>query len=68
MDQNVDSIDDSSSEFKIFGSEIRSSFGWDSSPNLYTGFWGRIGVSSYVTKTQGQMVFSMLLQGVRQML
>ena len=54
VDQNVDSIDDSSSEFKIFGSEIRSSFGWDSSPNLYTGFWGRIGVSSYVTKTQGQ--------------
>ena len=37
-----------------FGYELRSSAGWKTSPNMASGFWGRIGFSSYITYTEGQ--------------
>ena len=43
-----------SSGFNLFGYELRKSAGWDTSPDIATGFFGRIGFSSYVTHTQGQ--------------
>ena len=44
----------SEKKFKLFGTEIRESDGWDTSPNFYSGYLGRIGFSAYVTRTQGQ--------------
>ena len=38
----------------MFGYELRTSAGWDTSPDIATSFFGRIGFSSYVTHTQGQ--------------
>ena len=43
-----------SSGFNLFGYELRTSAGWDTSPDIATSFFGRIGFSSYVTYTQGQ--------------
>ena len=43
-----------SSGFNLFGYELRTSAGWDTSPDIATSFFGRIGFSSYVTHTQGQ--------------
>ena len=43
-----------SSGFNLFGYELRTSTGWDTSPDIATSFFGRIGFSSYVTYTQGQ--------------
>ena len=43
-----------SSGFNLFGYELRTSAGWDTSPDIATSFWGRIGFSSYITHTQGQ--------------
>lgn len=40
--------------FNLFGYESRGSAGWEASPEMLTGFLGRIGISSYVTRTQGQ--------------
>ena len=40
--------------FNLFGSELRTSAGWNTSPDIATSFFGRIGFSSYVTHTQGQ--------------
>ena len=42
------------SGFNLFGCELRTSAGWDTSPYIATSFFGRIGFSSYVTHTQGQ--------------
>ena len=43
-----------SSGFNLFGYEFRTSAGWDTSPDIATSFFGRIGFSSYVTNTKGQ--------------
>ena len=43
-----------SSGFNLFGYELRTSTGWDTSPDIATSFFGRIGFSSYFTHTQGQ--------------
>ena len=43
-----------SGRFHLFGYELRHSAGWDTSPDIATGFFGRIGFSSYETQTQGQ--------------
>lgn len=42
-----------SSGFNLFGYELRKSAGWNNSPYIATGFFGRIGFSSYITHTQG---------------
>ena len=42
------------SGFNLFGYELRTSAGWDNSPDIATNFFARIGISSYVTHTQGQ--------------
>ncbi len=39
--------------FNLFGYELRTSTGWDNSPDINTGFFGIIGSSSYTTYTQG---------------
>ena len=41
-------------KFYLFGSETRKSTGWETSASIATSFWGRIGISSYVTHTLGQ--------------
>ena len=41
-------------KFYLFGSETRKSAGWETSASIATSFWGRIGISSYVTHTLGQ--------------
>ena len=46
------------SGINLFGYELRTSSGWNTSPDIATGFFGRIGFSSYVAHTQGQ--FGML--------
>ena len=38
----------------LFGYELRDSFGMDSSHNIATGFFGRIGLFSYDTTVQGR--------------
>ena len=43
------------SEFNVFGYELRKSAGWSNSPDIATSYFGRIGVSSYITHTQGQL-------------
>ena len=43
-----------SSGFNLFGYELRTSAGWNTSPDIATSFFGRIGFSSYITHTQGQ--------------
>ena len=40
------------SKFNLFGYELRSSMGWDTSPTIATGWFGRFGVSSYETKLE----------------
>ncbi len=42
-----------SSVFNLFGYELRTSKGWQNSPNIATSWFGRIGFSSYVTHTKG---------------
>lgn len=44
-----------SSRFNLFGYELRASTGWDTSPDIATSFFGRIGFSYYVTYTRGQL-------------
>lgn len=43
----------SSAGFNFFGAELRSSLGWNNSPNIATGWFGRFGISSYNTITKG---------------
>ncbi len=38
----------------LFGYELRESTGWDTSPEIATSWFGRIGFSSYTTSTQGK--------------
>ena len=40
--------------FNFFGAELRSSLGWNNSPTIATGWFGRFGISSYNTMTKGQ--------------
>ena len=42
------------SGLNLFGYELRTSSGWNTSPDVATSFLGRIGFSSYVAYTQGQ--------------
>ena len=42
-----------SNKFNLFGYEHRISSGWNNSPTIATSWFGRFGVSSYVTKKQG---------------
>ena len=42
------------SKFNFFGYETRNSAGWSNSPDIATSFFGRIGVSSYITHAQGR--------------
>ncbi len=48
------SVSASRNGFNLFGYELRQSAGWDTSPEIATGFFGRIGFSSYITHTKGQ--------------
>ncbi len=41
-------------QFHLFGYEERESSGWNTSPEISTNYFGRIGHSWYVTKTKGQ--------------
>ena len=41
-------------EFYLFGCELRKSAGWNESLDFVTGMLGRIGLSSYITNTQGR--------------
>ena len=43
-----------SSDFSLFGYELRTSTGWNPSPDIATSFFGRIGFSYYVTHVQGK--------------
>lgn len=52
--QIAKTLSSKSSGFNLFGYELRTSAGWDTSPDIATSFFGRIGFSSYVTHTQGQ--------------
>jgi hypothetical protein len=52
--QIAKTLSSKSSGFNLFGYELRTSTGWDTSPDIATSFFGRIGFSSYVTHTQGQ--------------
>ncbi len=48
------SVSASRNGFNLFRYELRQSAGWDTSPDIATGFFGRIGFSSYITHTKGQ--------------
>lgn len=52
--QIAKTLSSKSGGFNLFGYELRTSAGWDASPDIATSFLGRIGFSSYVTHTQGQ--------------
>jgi hypothetical protein len=54
VQQIAKTLSSKSSGFNLFGYELRTSTGWDTSPDIATSFFGRIGFSSYVTHTQGQ--------------
>ncbi len=54
VQQIAKTLSSKSSGFNLFGYELRKSTGWDTSPDIATSFFGRIGFSSYVTHTQGQ--------------
>ena len=43
-----------SDKFNWFGYESRKSAGWDNSPSIATSWFGRIGISSYTTHTNGR--------------
>ena len=43
-----------SNKFNWFGYESRKSAGWDNSPSIATSWFGRIGISSYTTHTNGR--------------
>ena len=43
-----------SSDFKLFGYELRNSAGWNNSSFWASGLLGRIGISSFITHTRGQ--------------
>jgi hypothetical protein len=38
----------------LFGYELRESAGWNTSPEIATGYFGRVGFSSYVTNASGR--------------
>ena len=52
--QMAKTLSSQSSGFNLFGYELRTSAGWDTSPYIATNFFGRFGCSSYTTETQGQ--------------
>ena len=54
VQQIAKTLSSKSSGFNLFGYELRKSTGWDTSPDIATSYFGRIGFSSYDTETQGQ--------------
>lgn len=51
-------------KFASFGYESRHSAGWDTSPYIATGYFGRIGVSSYLTNSEGNRGMFYCFSGV----
>ena len=52
--QIAKTLSSQSSGFNLLGYELRTSAGWNTSPDITTSFFGRIGFSYYVTHTQGK--------------
>ena len=54
-DWQLDSVEVAyNGDIMLLGYEIRITSGWDTSPSIATGYFGRIGFFSYTTRAEGQ--------------